>query len=166
MINKYIRFNEAVSDFLKGPNKEEIKKSLIILREKKNDNFLKSVIKSKHLFTVKEMWEIFGYENILDTPREFLLEVIDGIKLKEQNKYPESTFWEKDGQYLFELNSKIKYLWVNYNLIWFFLLNIFNMNNDEITTLIKDVVNEKLNWDVIKPYTSVDDKFIRWGIFK
>ena len=42
-----------------------------------------------------EIFKLFDYEKGYDTPEEFFLDVIDGIKVKEQTKYPQSIFWEK-----------------------------------------------------------------------
>jgi len=43
----------------------------------------------------EEVWKSFGYDKSFNTPEEFFLNVIDGMKIKEQTEYPECVFWEK-----------------------------------------------------------------------
>jgi len=96
--------------------------------------------------TKKEMRKNFGYEKGFDTPEEFFLNVIDGMKIKEQTKYPNSILWEKNGKIIFDQNLKFKYLFVESKLIWSVFQNVFGLNYDEIQSFIKNQVEEHLNW--------------------
>jgi hypothetical protein len=99
----------------------------------------------------EEIWKNFGYDKTFDTPKEFFLDVIDGLKIKEESKYSDHIFWEKDGNILFEQDLKSKYLWVEYYHIWIVFENIFDMKYYDIQSFINNMVEEYLNW---KGFTS------------
>jgi len=44
----------------------------------------------------EDIFKNLGYDQSFETSEEFFLNVIDGIKIKEQTKYPDSVFWEKN----------------------------------------------------------------------
>ena len=95
----------------------------------------------------EEVWKKFGYEKGFDTPEEFFLNVIDGIKVKEQSKYPESFFWEKNGRIIFEQDFKNNILYVDYKSIWVIFEKIYGLQYLEIKLFIKNMVEEYLNWN-------------------
>ena len=119
MIKNYKQFNESLLDKLQGPSKEEI-------------------------------WKNLGYDRTFDrtfdTPEDFFLDVIKGIKIKKQTKYPDSLFWEKNGKILFEQDFENMDLWVNYDIIWKIFEKVFGMEYNEIQLFIKGMVEEHLNW--------------------
>ena len=40
----------------------------------------------------EDLWKSFDYDKSFNTPEEFFLDVIKGIKIKEHTKYPKSVF--------------------------------------------------------------------------
>ena len=99
--------------------------------------------------TKDEVWKSFGYEKGFDTPEEFFLDVIKDIKVKEQTKYPQSIFWEKNGKLLFEQKKSSGWVVCDYNNIYTILRRFFDMKPSEIQNFIKIMVEKHLNWDNI-----------------
>ena len=112
--------------------------------------------------TKDEVWKSFGYEKGFDTPEEFFLDVIKDIKVREQIKYPESVFWEKNGKIIFEQYFKKNILCVDYNSIWMILEKIFGLEYDETRLFIKNMVEEYLNWRGLTPETWLFLCVTRW----
>ena len=104
----------------------------------------------------EEVWKNLGYDKTFETPEEFFLDVIDGIKIKPQTKYYDHVFWEKDSEILFEQNLNSMILWVEYS-IWSVFKNVFDMEYNEIHRLIKNMVEEYLNWKGFTPYSDFDE---------
>jgi len=104
--------------------------------------------------TKEEVWENLGYDQSFETTEEFFLNVIDGMKIKDQSEYSDIVFWEKNGKIIFEQDLKNKYLYVNYYIIWSVFENIFGLNSVEIQSFIIDVVKKHLNWIGFKPKVS------------
>ena len=129
MITKFEQYNESIKSLLVGPTKDEM----------------------------KDYWKNLGYDQSFDTPEEFFLHVIDGMKIKKQTKYPYSIFWEKNKKILFEQDLKNKYLLVDYYPIWSIYENFFCLNGVDIQSFIKDQVEEHLNW---KGFTPGVEQFI------
>ena len=79
-------------------------------------------------------------------PEELLLiDIFNGMTVKEQTLYPNNICWEKDGNVLF-LHSLIEtYLIVNYNEIWRELEKYFRTYT-QIQSFINKMVEENLNW--------------------
>ena len=94
--------------------------------------------------TKEEVWKNLGYDIPFDTPKEFISYLIDGIKIKEQTKYPNSILWSKNGKTILLQDIKIKYLYVDYD-IWKIFQNIFGMKKEEIESLIINTCENKLN---------------------
>ena len=101
--------------------------------------------------TKDEVWENLGYDRTFDTPEEFLLYRIDGMKIKEQVKYPNIIFWEKDGKIIFEQDFGNMDLCVNDITIWSVLEKGFGLVYDEMQLLIEKFVEEHLNWKGFSP---------------
>lgn len=112
----------------------------------------------------EDVWKEFGYDRTFDTPEDFFLYIIKDIKIKEQTKFPDSVFWEKNGKIIFEQNFKNKELYVDYNTIWVIFWKVFNIDYGETQKIIIGVVEEYLNWKGFTPNVSggrsYDWKFI------
>ena len=136
MIIKFEQYNENIKSLLVGPTKDEI-------------------------------WRNLGYDKIFsrtfETPEEFFLYMIDGIKIKEQTEYPDSVFWEKNGEILFEKKLKNKILYVKYYTIWSVFEKFFNFNYDETQRFIKEQVEEHLNWNGFTPYILSTKYSFKWN---
>ena len=110
----------------------------------------------------EEIWENLGYYQSFETPEEFFLYMIDGMKIKKQTKYPDSIFWEKNGKIIFEQDLKNNDLWVDYNSIWKILEKIFGFDNTEIDVFIEYWVEEYLDWKGLTPNTGYGDAYLYW----
>ena len=103
----------------------------------------------------KEVLKYFGYDETFDTPEEFFLNLIHGMKIKKQTKYLHCVYWEKNDKIIFIQDfRKNKILFVEYYSIWSVFKNIFGLNYDETQRFIKDQVKEHLNW---KGFTTVEE---------
>lgn len=101
------------------------------------------------------VWKNLGYEKTFNTSEEFFLDVINGIKIKPQTKYPKSVFWEKNGKIIFEQDFKNGYLWVECDSIWVIFEKIFSLQDTEIRRFIKNGVKKHLNWKGLKPAVKI-----------
>ena len=90
MITKYNKFNESIKFLLVGPSKEKM----------------------------GDYWKSLSFDRTFDTPEEFFLYMIDGMKIKEQTKYPNVIFWMNHGKVIIEQNLKINVIMVDTNSIW------------------------------------------------
>ena len=104
--------------------------------------------------TKEEVWKHYGYDITFNTPEEFFLDVINGIKIKPQTKYSQSVFWEKNSKILFEQDFKNNMLYVDYKSIWVIFEKIFSLQNAEIQRFLKNGVDENLNWKGLTPLNS------------
>ena len=103
----------------------------------------------------EEMWKNLGYDRTFDTPKEFFLYMIDGMTIKEQNKYPNSIFWEKNGELIFEQDLDNMNLWVDNKSIWKILEKVFGLRRDEVQSLINTVMEEYFNWKGFIPHKCI-----------
>ena len=62
----------------------------------------------------------------------------------------------RDGQWVFHQDLKNKYLWCYYYEVWRIFEKEFNMNNEQIQALYKEVVGEALN---CKEFTALSGIF-------
>ena len=124
--------------------------------------FTESLLSKLQGPTKDEVWKSFGYEKGFDTPEELFLDVIKDIKVREQIKYPESVFWEKNGEVIFEQNFKRNSLYVDYNSIWFIFEKIYGLQYSETELFIKNMVEEYLNWRGLTPSDFFVSPISRW----
>ena len=118
---------------------------------KKYKIFKESLLNKLEGPTMEEAWKNHGYDRVFNTPEEFFLYVIDGMEIKEQTKYPESVFWEKNGKIIIEQNFKGKELYFEYSTFWKLFIIIFGLRDTEIQIIIKDLVKKHLNWNGLRP---------------
>ena len=102
--------------------------------------------------SIDEIFKSFDYEKGYDTPEEFFLDVIKDIKVKEQSKYPQSIFWEKNGRIIFEQDFKNNLLYVDYDSIWLVFEKIYELENSEIQLFINNMVEKYLKWKGLTPW--------------
>ena len=98
---------------------------------------------------MKDYWKKLGYDQYFETPEEFFLNVIDGMKIYKQNNY--YVFWRKNDKIIFRQELKTKCLYVDYYSIWSIFSKVFGLNYDEIQSFIKEQVEEHLNWKGFTP---------------
>ena len=100
----------------------------------------------------EEVWKSLGYDSSFGTPEEFLLWVIDGMKIKEKTKDTDYIIWEKNGKIIFAQDFDHMQLYVDDESIWCVLEKVFGLDYDEIKSIITDVVEEHLNWNGFTPH--------------
>lgn len=132
--------------------------------KKFNDFINESLLDKMKGKTKKDILKQYGLEHT--SPEDFFLEITKGIKIKEQTKYSDSIFWEKDGKILFEQRLKRNSLFVHYKKIWR-ILNLYDMNYKEVESFISELiesgkVDEKLNWKGFKPIYALDNTTQWW----
>ena len=119
---------------------------------KKYKIFKESLLNKLEGPTMEEAWKNHGYDRVFNTPEEFFLYVIDGMKIKEQTKYPESVLWEKNGKIIIEQNFKSNMIYVDYNSIWLVFRKIFGLRDTEIQIIIKNTVALS-RWGLLHKYS-------------
>ena len=120
---------------------------------KKYKQFNESLLNKIEGPNKEEIWKNLGYDRKFDTPEDFFLDIIKGMKVIEQTKFTDSVFWEKNGEILFHQDLKNRNLYVNYNRNWKIFENVFGMGYNETQLFIKDMVEKYLNWKDFTPRT-------------
>jgi len=93
--------------------------------------------------TEEEVWKNLGYGDGFDTPEEFLIYLIKDITDMETNG---EVYKIKNNKILFQHNKKHKILYVNYDMLWRILQDIFKMTRGQILNFINDMVQKHFNW--------------------
>jgi len=103
--------------------------------------------------------EIFVLNHITDTEKYI------------HKDYPTSIFYKKDNVLLFEWNQKNGYFYCSYTKFWSILQSKYNLNYNEIKSLIKRLVEEHLIKTDITPiwfeeifYVEVEEHLIKTDI--
>ena len=105
----------------------------------------------------------YNDDYITKTPAEkWFLEQITDLKEIKSNNFPNSIFYKKNGEILFEYHKKTKIFWCHYRKIWLFLETEFGLNYQDTSKLIKRMVEEHLNLGDITPVVSVLVVMERW----
>jgi hypothetical protein len=77
------------------------------------------------------------------TPAEkFVLDKVKGVK---PNETAYGTRWCKDDKWLFKQNFESGDLYVNYNAIWVVLAKEYNLNSNEILSLLTKLLHNYTN---------------------
>ena len=82
---------------------------------------------------------------------QWFLEQLTDLEEVRLSKYPDSIFYKKNGEVLFEYDKETKYFWVSEEKIWSFFESNFGLNYQEIKELIKGMVEEHLNLGEVTP---------------
>lgn len=84
------------------------------------------------------------------SPRNRLLDIVFDMKLKtDEKQFPDSILFFKDGEVLMEQNLKSQYLRVDYFRIWSIFEKEFGFNNQEISLLIKGIMEKHFKMRVL-----------------
>ena len=92
----------------------------------------------------------------LSPAEKFLYSIFWNLKEYYSNKHPDSVFYKKDDEILFEYDKKNNFFWYHYDKIWLVLDSNYDLNYQETKELIKDVV-----WKVLK-LKEVTPKKLYW----
>jgi len=80
---------------------------------------------------------------------KYLDYLFDGISEIKSEDYPDSRFWEKDGEKIMRLDDGDLYVRQD---IWKNISNMFSLNYDETQRVIKEWVEFNFNLDSVTPY--------------
>ena len=101
-----------------------------------------------------------------DCEAEFLNIFYDSDIKIDFEKYPDSIFVFKNDEFIFEYDIKYGILWCSYDKIWTIFLKKYELNDLQITNLIKNVVEEHFKNMEVTPMrickarkTSVEEHF-------
>lgn len=84
--------------------------------------------------------------------QEFFNNLFDRLEFMKLDKYPHSIFFIKNGSdFYMELDIERKKLYCSYNRIWSFFQSNFGYSTQEISNLIKYMVEEQLKEGVFTP---------------
>ena len=75
--------------------------------------------------------------------------LFDGMREIESENYPDSIFWEKNGEKIIQLEDGDLYVRQD---IWQDISNMFSLNYDETQRVIKEWVEFNFNLDSVTPY--------------
>lgn len=104
-----------------------------------------NILQEKHS-SIKDKIKLIKYSRLKSEER-FLLEMIDGIEIHEQQSYQYSIFWKKDDIILFEQDFENGWLRVNNNKIWSIFENKYGYTYNDTQSFIKKITDKdiKLN---------------------
>ena len=75
----------------------------------------------------------------------------DQLEVVENQKYPGSFFYKKNGKVVMEQDKKIKIFWFDYDEIWSFFESFFGFKYKEIQVVLTEWLEETLK---LKGYTT------------
>ena len=100
----------------------------------------------------------FIKDNKENEMKQFLLSFINGAEIVIKPEFPNSVFYKKNNEIIFELekskNENKTYFWVNYHKIWKIFENKFGLNYDDIQSFIKNEVEDTLKCGTVTPIVS------------
>lgn len=84
--------------------------------------------------------------------QEFFNNLFDRLEFMKSDKYPQSIFFIKNGSdFYMELDIERKKLYCSYNRIWAYFQSNFGYSTQEISNLIKYMVEKQLKEGVFTP---------------
>ena len=99
-------------------------------------------------------------------PEELFLDnIFKNIIFREQTYYPNSIFWEKDGEIVIEQDFESGMLRVSWDKIWSVFAEKYGygFNWGDIQTIILRVGVNYIKCDGLKPGFCMDGHLYRWG---
>ena len=106
-------------------------------------------------------------ESRLSPAEKFLYSIFWNLKEYYSNKHPDSVFYKKDDEILFEYEKKNGIFLCHYYKIWLVLESDYGLKNQEIRELIKNKVWETLNLKEATPlYVEAVDSVQVWKSLK
>lgn len=79
------------------------------------------------------------------------LRLIEGCKIKvDFERYPNSIFYFKDGEYLMDYDLKTEYFWISSSKIWAKSQSEFGYNNEYVRELITGIVKQHFKCKVVR----------------
>ena len=85
------------------------------------------------------------------TQEDKFKELIEGLTIHFDEKHTDSTFFKKDGKFIFELN-KSPLMWVNYSTFWAIFVNEYSMNYLETQKFITIMLEKHLKIKGVAPW--------------
>jgi len=83
------------------------------------------------------------------SPEDKFKELIEGLTIKFDEKYPDSTFFMKDGNVIFQLFKSN--FWVDYSAFWAIFEKEFSMEHVDIETFITTMMEKHLKMKGVTP---------------
>jgi hypothetical protein len=80
------------------------------------------------------------------TPEKAFIEMLNGCVIKIDERYPNSIFFMKDDEMMFELKEST--FWCRYSKCWGVLQNKFDLQHYEIQNVIQGVLEQQLKMKV------------------
>jgi hypothetical protein len=79
-------------------------------------------------------------------------ELVSGTEVKfDFDKYPNTLFGFRDGEYVWEFDFKNNYLLLRYSTVWSVLENEYGLNYDDVQSLVKNEVEEHFKCRGVAP---------------
>ena len=96
-----------------------------------------------------------------EAAEKLFLELTAGMKICEQEKYPDSFYWEdKNGEIIFQKENMN--LWCHYDKIWNKFYPFFDDKYLQIRDFISDMMKKHYKWKGLTPSDSRSNFFLRW----
>jgi hypothetical protein len=110
-------------------------------------------IKEKIKELEKQIEELKNQSQKEEEMKEWFKSLLNGLEIEIRDNRPDSVYYKKNGNVFFELyqGSKEKYLWVDYNLVWYAFNNKYNLNHVETHSFIKRMVEKHLKLSKVSP---------------
>jgi hypothetical protein len=87
----------------------------------------------------------------LKPEEKWFIDILWNLKEYTSDKYTDRIYYKKDKELLFEYNQKNGYFHCSYEKIWSVFESKFNLNYNEISSLIKGMVEEHLKLRSVTP---------------
>jgi len=91
--------------------------------------------------TKEEVLDNLGI-TIPDTPQEYIIDLIDKSRKETINH---NTYWYINNIKVFHFNTSGRILFCSRIIVWTILSDVFGLSYNEITSVIKEIIEEKYN---------------------
>lgn len=130
-------------DFINKNMSKQITLSLELAKEMFNSNNVQLKKLALENFTEAELTKSF---------EEMFLDMWFGCTLHKDAEYPESVFLMKNGEWMFEQDFKNGRLYCRYNKVWKVFIDEFGHNFDQISDLIRGIVEQRFKLMGLTPF--------------
>ena len=80
----------------------------------------------------------------------------DDLEIVHSEKYPESTFYKKDGEVVMEQDLKNRYFWFGYDIIWSYFIDDLGLKYQQVKEGLTIWLDETMNIRGLTPRTYRD----------
>ena len=83
----------------------------------------------------------------------WLDEEFGDLDIIDSDRYPEDIQYEKNGDLVFNYNTRTHRVLINYSTVWSYLKNLFGLSNKQIEEITKKWIEDRYRIPVILTFT-------------